>query len=31
MRRLELEPEERRREADDRREERIMTFLTGLM
>ena len=31
MRRLELEAEERRREADDRREERMMTFLAGLM
>ena len=31
MRRLELEAEERRREADDRHEERMMTFLAGLM
>ena len=30
-RRLELEVEERRKEADDRREERMMTFFAGLM
>ena len=31
MRRLELEAEERRREADNRRDERMMRFLAGLM
>ena len=31
MRRLELEAEERRMEADDRREEWMMRFLAGIM